>query len=236
MDRAAPVLQLDIDIVQQENYRQKIGRYRAMIPVAHAFPAALPLIIALSSAPIPPPPDIPVLEVVKVYGRLAGPECYGLKAPAGSSCQARLEDIQRALDLRNDERISKSDFASRLEAMNFQWPLKPYGVDKSLAKTAVMNKGAETRVFMNELESRGLYDRRNPTGPLPTSLRPALNKKLQAEGLDPSALDLVFQAFAGVDQGDLSAAQLEDVFGERKKIDYYDFLKALGTDSILWPN
>jgi hypothetical protein len=33
-------------------------------------------------------------------------------------------------------------------------PLKPFGVERSNEKTVAMNKGAETRVFMEELERR----------------------------------------------------------------------------------
>ena len=36
---------------------------------------------------------------------------------------------------------------------------------------------------------RGLYDRRNPAGPLPTSLRPALDALIDAEPLD-AAVDM----------------------------------------------
>jgi len=128
-----------------------------------------------------------------------------------------------------------------LDQLEFQWPLKPYGVDQSpsLAKTAVMNKGAETRVFMEELEKRGLYNPRNPTGPLPTSQRPALNKILQKEGLDVSAVSLVFDGFtAGNDQGrELTADQVvEKIFQGRDHVDYYEFLRVIGTDAITWPN
>lgn len=206
------------------------------------YPAALApsiaLLVGLASTSVSLAPDLPVLEVVKVYGKLAGPECYGMKAPLGSSCQIELKDLERALNLDDTTTtISKEEFAARLERMDFQWPLKPYGIDKSSSKTAVMNKGAETRVFMELLEERGMYDRRNPTGPLPTSLRPALNKQLQKEGLDPRAFDLVFQAFSDKKNHDeVSAAQLEKLFDGRDEIDYYDFLKIVGTDSVLWPN
>jgi hypothetical protein len=208
-----------------------------MLPISAALhPSTLALVLALTSPPLSQPPELPVLEVVKVYGKLAGPECYGLKAPPGSSCQVHLQDLEQALSLDATTKLSKDEFAARLEKMNFQWPLKPYGVDKSLSKTAVMNKGGETRVFMEELEKRGLYDRRNPTGPLPTSLRPALNKQLQAEGLDPRAIDLVFRAFSGGKSNGATAAQIEKLFGGKDEMDYYDFLNIVGTESVLWPN
>ena len=197
------------------------------------------LVAVLSSSLAPAPvQDIPVLEVVKVYGKLAGPECYGLKAPPGSSCQMRRQDFERAFNLESQaSKVSRDEFASKLEQLDFQWPLKPYGIEKSLSKTAVMNKGAETRVFMDELESRGLYDRRNPAGPLPTSLRPVLNKNLQTEGLDSRAIELVFHAFTlGSREKQLSIDQVEKIFQGRDELDYYEFLRVVGTDAIIWPN
>lgn len=173
------------------------------------------------------PPDsstnVPILEVVKVYGKLAGSICYGKTAPQGSSCQIRLKDLPTT-------QVSREEFASQLQLMEFQWPLKPYGInDKTLVKTAVVNKGAETYVFMSELESRKLYDARNPAGPLPTSLRPALNKQLQTEGiLDARAIDLAYEGLHIGCDTTLSEAGTEF-------IDYYDFLKKIGPNSISWP-
>ncbi|VEU34743.1 unnamed protein product [Pseudo-nitzschia multistriata] len=188
--------------------------------------------------------NVPVLEILKVYGKLAGPNCYGKKAPPGSSCQIRLRDLEQAFSpLETDGSnantaenpssvISREEFASKLERMEFQWPLKPYGInEKSLTKTAIMNKGAETRVFMEELESREMYDPRNPAGPLPTSLRPALNRELEREGIrDARAIDLAYEALigSGESKGMLRAEQTE-------YIDYYDFLKRIGPNSITWP-
>lgn len=184
--------------------------------------------------------EIPVLEIVKVYGKLAGPECYGMRAPPGSSCQIRRQEFEKVFQLEDQaSKISRDEFSSKLEQLDFQWPLKPYGIDKSksLGKTAVMNKGAETRVFMDELESRGLFDRRNPTGPLPTSLRPALNKKLQEEGLDARAVELVYGAFtAGSREKGLYAEQVRRIFPPDDQLDYYEFLRVIGTDAITWPN
>eukprot|EP00978_Attheya_sp_CCMP212_P028752 scaffold100242_cov31-Attheya_sp.AAC.1 len=66
----------------------------------------------------------------------------------------------------------------------------------SVPQTAIVNKGAETRVYMEELERRGMYDPRNPTGPLPTSLRPKLNQALNQEKMDPQAASLIFRALS----------------------------------------
>lgn len=175
------------------------------------------------------PQPIPILEIVKVYGKLAGSGCYGKQAPSGSSCQIQLD--KKML-------LSRDEFAMKLNNdMDFQWPLKPYGIEKSLSKTAVMNKGAETRIFMDELESRRLYNPRDPTGPLPTSLRPALNKQLQKEGiLDSRAIDVTYEALTDYNNNNNNNA------GENRNsdsgddfIDYYDFLKMIGTNSISWP-
>ena len=178
---------------------------------------------------------IPILEIVKVYGKLAGSECYGKPSPSGSSCQIQLKDIQQTVST-----LSRNEFSLKLNSNDyvFQWPLKPYGIEKSLSKTATMNKGAETRVFMEELEDRGLYNPRNPTGPLPTSLRPALNKVLQKEGiLDSRAIDITYNAFTAAANTNTNAItnSKEDGDNNGEYVDYYTFLKMIGTDSISWP-
>lgn len=188
--------------------------------------------------------NVPIIEVVKVYGKLAGSECYGKQAPKGSSCQINLKDLEQKIS-NGDVTPSKEIFETQLNTMEFLWPLKPFGVDKSpsLVKTAVMNKGAETMVFMQELEARGLYDPRNPTGPLPTSLRPSLNKVLQSEGIiDPRAIDRTYEVLYGVGESrqegilsrDTIAGQGDSPFADGF-LDYYDFLKLFGPNSITWP-
>ena len=99
---------------------------------------------------------------------------------------------------------------------------------------------------MRELEARGLYDRRNPVGALPTSLRPALNARLGAEDLEPSAVSLAFRALGGTD-GRLTAADLERTFraaseaasgavDEPAPLDYYSFQALLGqVAQVVWP-
>ena len=97
-----------------------------------------------------------------------------------------------------------------------------------------MNKGAETRVFMEELEDKGLYDKRNPTGPLPTSLRSQLNQMLQAEGLDPKTTQRIFQDMGG-SNGQLQGDQLIEILGEDGALDFYEFLELLGKENVKWP-
>ena len=202
-----------------------------------AFALTSPTTPEISSLPKPNDDNnVPVLEVVKVYGKLAGPECYGKQSPKGSSCQINLNDLTQNLFSSPSTALSKDDFAKMLEQMEFQWPLKPFGVDASasLSKTAVMNKGAETRVFMEELERRGLYDARNPMGPLPTSLRPTLNQQLQSEGiLDNRAIDRTYETLI-VGEGSRSELLRADD-ATTKFLDYYDFLKLFGPSSITWP-
>jgi hypothetical protein len=143
-----------------------------------------------------------------------------------------LQDIERRFEFDKKSTLTEDEFRDILNRAEFQWPLKPYGVDKSLSKTAIMNKGAETKVFMDQLEERGLYDKRNPTGPLPTSLRPQLNRVLQEEGVDPTTSDRVYQALGGRD-GRLRAEQVKQIFGS--DMDYYGFLELIGKESITWP-
>lgn len=174
-----------------------------------------------------------ILEVIKVYGKLAGPSCYGRIAPRGSSCQIMESELKQIL-LRQDASISRDVFGERLEQANFQWPLKPYGVEKSNDKTALMNKGAETRLYMDELIASGLYDARNPTGPLPTSLRPQLNLLLQTQGLEEKTTDRVYDILRR-GSGEITAAKIHDLMSENNgALDYYDFVRLLGADTVSW--
>lgn len=192
--------------------------------------------LSLGSA-APPPTTMPVLDAIQVYGRLAGSACFGKVSPAGSSCQISKDELLRKLGLVPTSSLSREAFASKLNDLQFRWPLKPYGVaeNKSNDKTATMNKGAETRLYMDQLEERGLYDRRNPTGPLPTSLRPKLNAALQREGLSQSSVARIYDLLKGDGTSELTTRRVEQLFGDKEALDYYDFLKLLGENSILWP-
>jgi len=207
-------------------------------PLAKSFAVGLIATSLVSNNPAVPQPQqqTPILEVIKIYGKLAGQECYGSKAPQGSSCQITMAGIKQKLNFDHDDNtkstIDQNEFRDLIDGLDFQWPLKPFGLDKSLSKTATMNKGAETRVFMEELEHYGLYDPRNPTGPLPTSLRPKLNTLLQNEGVDSAISEKVFQALGGKN-GKLDFEQLQHTFNS--DIDYYGFLELIGKETIIWP-
>jgi hypothetical protein len=193
------------------------------------------LATSLATTPLDAPhaqQPLPVLEIVKVYGKLAGSECYGKSAPIGSSCEATLRDIETTFQLGGTKSLTREEFREKLNTIDFQWPLKPYGLEKSLSKTATMNKGAETRVYMEALESRGFYDKRNPTGPLPTSLRPTLNAALDREGVDARTSDKIFDALGGTN-GRLESEKIAAVFSHN--LDYYGFLDLIGKESVIWP-
>lgn len=210
-----------------------------MLPAAPAAANGVAAALLVLVTTLSNPSDIPVLEVIKVYGHLASSECYGSIAPRGSSCQLPLDHIVDTLGFKGNtdgSAISQHDFLQRIQELPFQWPLKPYGIEKSLTKTATMNKGAETRVYMEELERRGLYDKRNPTGPLPTSLRPTLNQQLGKEDVDPIVVERVFQALNGGKEGDLTVERLKEAFQGQDALDYYSFLDLIGKESLVWPN
>ena len=92
---------------------------------------------------------VPVMDVLQVYGRLAGSECFGKTVPlsAGASCQLTAERIRETIG------DSEAGFEARLAALPFRWPLKPYGTaaSPSNVKTVAINKNAETAVYMREL-------------------------------------------------------------------------------------
>ena len=88
---------------------------------------------------------VPVIDVLQIYGRLAGPECFGKTVPAAAGASCQLTDkISDA---------TEAEFEARLAALPFRWPLKPYGTaaSPSNVKTVAINKNAETAVYMREL-------------------------------------------------------------------------------------
>jgi hypothetical protein len=224
----------------------------ALVTEQNLFIAPLFLqIIPTLDEPMPPlvntrtSPPVPILEVIKVYGSLAGPECYGKLSPPGSTCQIPLRYLEQELGLSSPTSTLSYDKFQQLfqgnqlngKSLEFQWPLKPYGVDgsPSLGKTAVMNKGAETAIYMNQLESRGLYDRRNPAGPLPTSLRPQLNKQIQKEGItDAQVIKRAFDVLADPKRGLITQESIRNAYQEKDALDYYSFLEIIGKESIQW--
>lgn len=190
----------------------------------------VPVLVAVAALATTAP--VPALEVVKVYGRLAGPECFGRTATGGASCQLPVARLRDELGL-GGAALDEGLFADRVEALDFRWPLKPYGVagSPSNAKTATVNKNAETAIYNIELEARGLYDPRNPAGPLPTSLRPALDASVQREPIDSAAEALVFRAFGG-GAGGLESRALDAL---PDPLDWYSFLGLLPTGAVFWP-
>lgn len=192
-----------------------------------------------------PPATVSVLELIKIFGKLAGRECFGQAAPQGASCQLSLEAAKLLLGLGDDastiagdppRALTESEFVSLLSQRPFAWPLKPWGAANSAsnAKTAVMNKSVETGVYMEELIRRGLLDPRNPAGPLPTSLRPQLSKMVGSEEVDEQAAAIAFRGLLGAEGGQpealthpaLTAERLERTYLEAtggSPLDYYSF-------------
>lgn len=178
---------------------------------------------------------VPAVEMVKVYGKLAGPECFGRIVPAsvGASCQLPLSRLAAELEL-EDGPVDEAAFESRLDSLSFRWPLKPYGTagSDSNVRTVGLNKNAETALYMGELETRGLYDKHNPSTPLPTSLRPTLNAALQREKVPPEAASLAFRSLSGGART-LSADGLARLGPE--PLDYFSFIDLVGKMNMVWP-
>mmetsp|Transcript_31927 Transcript_31927/g.67124 ORF Transcript_31927/g.67124 Transcript_31927/m.67124 type:complete len:218 (-) Transcript_31927:91-744(-) len=212
-----------------------------MLLLGHAAVSIAASILVASTSPSIDQPNLvpaPALQVIVGYGKLAGKTCFGKASPPGSSCQLPLTDLGKELGLDSEgSSLTKGEFNRRINELEFQWPLKPYGInEKSMAKTSVINKGAETAYYMDEIERRGMYDRRNPTGPLPTSLRPKLNTILNREGIGDDTSNVIFGALAGdFDAEQLTQDELKRTFEGRSSIDYYGFLDLVGNKNINWP-
>jgi hypothetical protein len=185
------------------------------------------------------------VEIIKVYGRIAGTDCFGKQAPIGSSCQISEESIRNVFG-NDDALLTEEAFRRAIQssATVFRWPLKPYGIQNtsSLSKTATVNKSIETRIYMTLLEQYKLYNPRDPTGPLPTSLRPKLNDILQNnDNVDIEIIHRVYAALCKDIQSTtstttttttttakegFSAKQLQNRF-KNHSMDYYEFLELI---------
>jgi hypothetical protein len=67
-------------------------------------------------------------------------------------------------------------------------------------------------------EQRRLYDSHDPTGPLPTSLRPALDAQLSREPISSEASKLAFRALR-----------------DAPTLDWFSFLDRIGAGQVAWP-
>ena len=245
------VLAITIEEAAPSSVRSSMrrGTLLGVVLAASSIGARMPLLAAPADASATSElPLVPILELIKIYGRLAGSDCFGASVPSasGASCQLGGKVLQTAIGSGGGE-WSEAQFIQWLGEQPFRWPLKPWGTARSQsnAKTVMMNKSAETAVFMGELERRGMYDPRNPTGPLPTSLRPRLNAAVGAEPIDPAASRLVFRALAGAEAGEatpvLSSDRLARALsapGEEAEIlDYYSFQALIGRYArLVWPS
>ena len=75
------------------------------------------------------------------------------------------------------------------------------------------------RETLRTQEQRRLYDAHDPTGPLPTSLRPVLDAQLSREPISPEASKLAFRALRG----------------DAPTLDWFSFLDRIGAEHVVWP-
>ena len=93
-------------------------------------------------------------------------------------------------------------------------------------------KSCKTRVCM------GLYDPRNLTGPLLTSLWPALNAHLQKMGVQSETTSQVFWALSGGKALLSGDVDWDRIFGSQDStavLDYYEFIQLIGgQNAVEW--
>ena len=73
--------------------------------------ARIPVMISLAVAAVIATSPVPVLDVIQIYGRLAGPECFGKTVPvvSGASCQLTAERLRATLG----DVVDEASFAAR---------------------------------------------------------------------------------------------------------------------------
>eukprot|EP00401_Gymnodinium_catenatum_P000219 CAMPEP_0117492112 /NCGR_PEP_ID=MMETSP0784-20121206/18414_1 /TAXON_ID=39447 /ORGANISM="" /LENGTH=285 /DNA_ID=CAMNT_0005286923 /DNA_START=106 /DNA_END=960 /DNA_ORIENTATION=- len=94
-----------------------------------------------------------VVDVINIFGRLAGTSCFGSQAAPGVSCQVTMAELDQKLFQKTQE-LSEAEFVDALASMAFAWPLKPNGA--SVKQTVTANKFAEPTSLTNAAIKRGL--------------------------------------------------------------------------------
>ena len=172
---------------------------------------------------------VPVMDVLQVYGRLAGPECFGKTVPAaaGASCQLTAERIRETI---GDVTI-EAGFEARLAALPFRWPLKPYGTaaSPSNVKTVAINKNAETAVYMRELEQRRL----GITTPTTRGASRLRNRQRLSHETGRSTRPA--RRASRTDQSRGARTRVPGPPRRANAADWFSFLERIGAEQVVWP-
>lgn len=181
---------------------------------------------------------VEVLDVLNLYGRLAGSGCFGRTAPAGLSCQLGMEDFDRVV-FRGAAAVDEGSFTAALRATAPRWPLRPAVPPQ---QTALASRLAELRVLKDAAFNRFSTPGYNPSD---RELPVAVATALASEELPMAAVHLVFVRLAGSGR---SSAELPRGAGltregvasmlaslEGRALDWYSFLDLLGRQWVTWP-
>mmetsp|Transcript_68855 Transcript_68855/g.217702 ORF Transcript_68855/g.217702 Transcript_68855/m.217702 type:complete len:294 (+) Transcript_68855:47-928(+) len=188
--------------------------------------------------------SVEVLDLLNVYGRLAGRACFGSTAPEGLSCQLGMEDFDR-LVFRTGEPVSEAAFLEALAAAPPRWPLRPAAARR---QTALAAKLAEPRVLKEAAFARW-FDR-PAEAPRDRELPTAVAAALGSEALPEGAARLVYArlmrggppsrpaaAPTSSPEVGLSRDRVASLLRSQADavLDWYSFLDLVGRPWVMWP-
>jgi len=135
-----------------------------------------------------------VLDVIKMFGRMANPSCFGSVAKH-ASCTIDTSSLGKQLFAQpssSSSKMTKEELKTKVNEMAFEWPLKPYGTKEERVKTATLNKPAELNEWKNQAKIKNLGDPFYLNG----KDRDRLNAAVGFDNVSDEALDALFNALS----------------------------------------
>jgi len=187
-----------------------------------AVVGGLPVILASSLAAGCSNAAVATFDTINVFGRIATPECYG-KTASRATCQINSDKLKRRVFRDGESGISLSEFKSRLNELEFEWPLKPYGeTSENKEKTATLNKPAELSVWKEISKAKNLVDPFYLNG----KDRDRVNRAVQSDSVTDEALQ-AFVKILGKNGNSINKEDLTSLDG----MDWFQFVDLMTSES-----
>lgn len=159
-----------------------------------------------------------IADVIKVYNRLAGLNCFGAKVKDGEGfcCQIQLEDWDRVVFPNFAGSVTFEDFNARLNSAPSRWPLLP---EKPDPKFTVDSEKIAERDTLRETAKRLGLEGKGFTLRKPKKMIMAVNEKLSQEPVDPEVAKYFFtklMQFSKSEGAELSKESLVQFLLKRK--------------------
>jgi len=197
----------------------------------------------------PPPSFLAVepIDVVQIFGRLAGDMCYGTTtAPSGASCLASKVRLTTMLRISGREMVDYYRFESALQGETFGWPLQTNGApgDASNRLTVSNDNVVEEEAYREMLRSTALWDGVTELGTLSDYRTNLVERMAYTAYWNPQVTEVAFRLLAGPAGVSISAASIESALLSmcsdnretpctEPRISYGDFRRAISQETTV---